>query len=59
MQERSGPWRIVKRVHSGLSGDFTAVVAVGRTGGWAFNGIFRPTAWRRRKPPSIRTTASR
>jgi hypothetical protein len=42
----SASWRIVKRVHSGASGDFTAVVGVGRTGGWAFNGI-KPTAWRR------------
>jgi hypothetical protein len=40
-------WRIVKKVNSGAFGDFTAVVAVGRTGGWAFNGISSPTAWRR------------
>jgi hypothetical protein len=45
---QAGPsWRIVKRVHSGPLGDFTAVVAVGRSGGWAFNGISKPTAWRR------------
>jgi hypothetical protein len=43
----AGSWRIVKRVHSGAFGDFTAVVGVGRTGGWAFNGISSPTAWRR------------
>jgi hypothetical protein len=43
----SPSWRIVKRVPSGASGDFTAVVAVGRTGGWAFNGTSKPTAWRR------------
>jgi hypothetical protein len=42
----SPSWRIVKRVNSGPSGDFTAVVAVGRTGGWAFDGS-KPTAWRR------------
>jgi hypothetical protein len=47
----AGPsWRIVKRVHSGALGDFTAVVAVGRAGGWAFNGISRPTAWKRSGP---------
>jgi hypothetical protein len=44
----SGPsWHVVKRVHSGGNGDFTAVVAVGRNGGWAFNGISKPTAWKR------------
>jgi hypothetical protein len=43
----SPSWHIVKRVHSGAFGDFTAVVAVGRTGGWAFNGISAPTAWER------------
>ena len=43
----AGSWRIVKRVNSGAFGDFTAVVGVGRTGGWAFNGISSPTAWRR------------
>jgi hypothetical protein len=42
----SGPsWHFVKHVHNG--GDFTAVVAVGKTGGWAFNGISKPTAWER------------
>ena len=46
----SASWRIVKSVHSGATGDFTAVVAVGRTGGWAFNGISRPTAWKRSGP---------
>ena len=44
----AGPsWQIVKRVHSGTTGVFTAVVAVGKTGGWAFNGVSGPTAWRR------------
>src|ERR1700691_3703792 len=38
-------WHFVKHLHSG--GDFTAVVAVGKTGGWAFNGISKPTAWKR------------
>ena len=43
-----GPsWHVVKRVHSGGNGDVTAVVAVGKTGGWAFNGISEPTAWKR------------
>jgi hypothetical protein len=43
----SPSWQIVKRVHSGTTGVFTAVVAVGKTGGWAFNGVSGPTAWRR------------
>jgi hypothetical protein len=34
-------------VHSGASGDVTAVVAVGKNGGWAFNGVSGPTAWER------------
>lgn len=40
-------WRVVKQVHSGSLGDFTAVTAVGRSGGWAFDGIQAPTAWQR------------
>jgi hypothetical protein len=44
----TGPsWQITKDVHSGPNGQFTAVTAVGRTGGWAFNGISTPTAWER------------
>jgi hypothetical protein len=43
----SPSWHFVKHVHSGATGDFTAVVAVGKTGGWAFDGISRPTAWKR------------
>jgi hypothetical protein len=44
----SGPsWHFVKHVHSGGNGDFTAVVAVGKNGGWAFNGISKPAAWKR------------
>jgi hypothetical protein len=46
----SGPsWQFVKHVHSGSNGDFTAVVAVGKNGGWAFNGngFAKPTAWKR------------
>ncbi len=43
-------WHIVKRVLSGALGDFTAVVPVGRTGGWAFDGISKPTAWERSGP---------
>jgi hypothetical protein len=43
----SPSWHIVKRVHSGNTGVFTAVVAVGKTGGWAFNGVSGPTAWKR------------
>jgi type IV secretory pathway VirB2 component (pilin) len=40
-------WDIVKQVHNGPFGGFTAVIAVGRTGGWAFNQGPVPTAWRR------------
>jgi type IV secretory pathway VirB2 component (pilin) len=40
-------WHIVKQVHNGPFGGFTAVIAVGRTGGWAFNQGPAPTAWRR------------
>jgi type IV secretory pathway VirB2 component (pilin) len=40
-------WRIVKQVHSGPFGGFTAVIAVGKNGGWAFNQGSVPTAWRR------------
>jgi hypothetical protein len=43
----SPSWQFVKHVHSGSFGDFTAVVAVGKTGGWAFDGISKPTAWKR------------
>jgi hypothetical protein len=43
----SASWRIVKRVHAGF-GQFTAVAAAGRTGGWAFTGNpGKPTAWKR------------
>ena len=34
-------------MHNGPFGGFTAVIAVGRTGGWAFNQGTAPTAWRR------------
>jgi hypothetical protein len=40
-------WHIVKGVHSGSFGGFSAVIAVGKTGGWAFNQGTVPTAWRR------------
>jgi hypothetical protein len=40
-------WHIVKQVHNGPLGGFTAVVAVGKNGGWAFNGGTVPTAWHR------------
>ena len=42
-------WHIVKSVKTGASGDFTAVVATGKTTGWAFDGLgfsSPPTAWR-------------
>jgi hypothetical protein len=44
-------WHIVKSVKTDSSGAFTAVVATGKTTGWAFDGTFGgpagPTAWRR------------
>jgi hypothetical protein len=40
-------WRIIKQVHNGPFGGFTAVTAVGKNGGWAFNQGSVPTAWRR------------
>ena len=40
-------WHIVKRVTSGPNGVFTAVTAVGRNGGWAFDGVTKATAWER------------
>jgi hypothetical protein len=53
MPATSAAWHIVKRVHAGVAGDFTAVVATGKSTGWAFNGnsaaapTAKPTAWRR------------
>ena len=43
----SPSWHIVKQVHNGPFGGFTAVIAVGQNGGWAFNQGSVPTAWRR------------
>src|SRR5690242_2951643 len=40
-------WHIVKSVANGPNGDFTAMVATGRSTGWAFDGINGPTAWQR------------
>jgi hypothetical protein len=40
-------WHIVQRVAGGSNGVFTAVTAVGRNGGWAFNGFSNATAWER------------
>jgi hypothetical protein len=40
-------WHLVKQLHSGGEPNFSAVVAVGKTGGWAFNQGNSPTAWRR------------
>jgi hypothetical protein len=51
MPTTSATWHIVKQVHSGTAGDFTAVVATGQSAGWAFNGntlaapTTKPTAW--------------
>jgi len=39
-------WHIVKQVHNGPFGGFTAVTPVGQNGGWAFNQGSVPTAWR-------------
>ncbi len=40
-------WHIVRQVHNGPFGGFTAVTAVGKNGGWAFNQGSAPTAWQR------------
>ena len=40
-------WHVVEQVHSGSTGQFTAVTAVGRDGGWAFNGVAGTAAWQR------------
>jgi hypothetical protein len=39
-------WQVVDQVHGGALGQFTALTAVGRSGGWAFDGISAPAAWR-------------
>jgi hypothetical protein len=52
MPAKAATWHIVKQVRSGVAGDFTAVVATGKSTGWAFNGntlaapTTKPTAWR-------------
>jgi hypothetical protein len=42
-------WHLVKQVHQGDNGDFTAIAAVGTNGGWAFSGdgFGAPAAFRR------------
>lgn len=42
-------WHLVKQVHQGGNGDFTAIAAVGTSGGWAFSGAgaAAPAAFRR------------
>jgi hypothetical protein len=42
-------WHLVKQVHQGDNGEFTAIAAVGTNGGWAFSGdgFAAPTAFRR------------
>jgi hypothetical protein len=43
-----GPsWHVAKQVSGGSFAEFTAVVAVGRNGGWAFDGQSGATAWER------------
>lgn len=48
----AGPhWHIVKSVKTDFTGEFTAVVATGKTTGWAFDGsglTSPPTAWERK-----------
>jgi len=42
-------WHVIKTVNTGDTGDFSAVVATGKTTGWAFDGIGAskgPAAWR-------------
>jgi hypothetical protein len=40
-------WHVIEQVHSGSTGQFTAVAAIGRDAGWAFNGVAGPAAWQR------------
>jgi hypothetical protein len=40
-------WQIVKQVSGGSFAEFTAIVTVGRNGGWAFDGQSGATAWER------------
>lgn len=43
-------WHIIKSVKTNSNGDFTAVVATGKTTGWAFDGFVSPggeSAWER------------
>ena len=43
-----GPsWHITKRVSGGSFAEFTAIVATGSNGGWAFDGQSGATAWER------------
>jgi hypothetical protein len=44
----AGPsWQIVKQVPGGSFAEFTAVIAIGPSGGWAFDGQGGATAWER------------
>jgi hypothetical protein len=47
VQVAAPSWQVVKQVHNGSLGGFSAVTAVGKNGGWAFNQGSVPTAWRR------------
>jgi hypothetical protein len=40
-------WQITKQVSGGSFAEFTAVIAIGRDGGWAFDGQGGATAWER------------
>jgi hypothetical protein len=51
VQPASAPkWRIVKTVKTDITGNFSAIVATGKTTAWAFDGnglsSFKATAWR-------------
>jgi hypothetical protein len=42
-------WHVVKTIKTDFTGDFTAIVATGKTTGWAFDGLgetTKATAWR-------------
>jgi hypothetical protein len=40
-------WHVIEQVHSGGTGQFTALTATGPEGGWAFNGVAGASAWER------------
>jgi hypothetical protein len=40
-------WQIIKQVPGGSFAEFTAIIAIGRSGGWAFDGQGGANAWER------------